>query len=182
MKKVLIFGSLIICLFGFAQTMKLTPDGFVDASDSSKKYVVIEFPNASQSELYKDALVMLNKKYRSSKDVLSAVEPESITIDAISSHPVHRTSMHSFTNRYNITISFKDGKIKVDAPSIQLYTYDYGKKQEMFLIGGFTIDGSSFGIYNKKGELKIEKAENDLNQFVNNFIADIKNIQSKEDW
>lgn len=173
----LMFGALM-----YGQKFQLTPNGFVNAEDNSKNYVVVDFPNKSKEEIYKKVSVMLNKKYKSSKDVISAVEPESITINAISAKKIRRTGMHSFDNRYNITLSFKDGKVKIDAPSFELSTFDYGKKQEMFLIGGFSLDGSSFGIYNKKGELKINKAADDLNTFANEFIEDIKNIEKQDEW
>lgn len=184
MKKINFLFALFCTTFMFAQNFILTSGGFVNKDDPSKNYVVLEFAGKTQSELYKNTLVMLNQKYKSAKDVISSVEPETITVNAIASQPIRRTGMHSFTNHYNVVLSFKDGKIKVDAPKFDLYTFDYGKKQEMFLNGGFSLDGSSFGIYNKKGEPKIEKAVEDLNSFANGFLEDLKSAQSKssEEW
>ncbi len=182
MKKISLLMALVMSAFVFAQKFQLTPSGFVNAEDPSKNYVVVEFEGKTQSELYKQVLVMLNKKYKSAKDVISSVEPETITLNAVAIKPIRRTGAHSFTNKYNITLSFRDGKIKIDAPTFNLFTYDYGKKQEMYLTGGFSMDGSSFGIYNKKGEVKIEKAVEDLNAFANDFIEEIKSSSQKEEW
>ncbi|WP_333662274.1 DUF4468 domain-containing protein [Chishuiella changwenlii] len=174
---ILLFSS-----FTFGQKFELTSTGFVNAEDNSKNYVVIESPGKTQSELYKQTLIMLNKKYKSAKDVVSGVEPETITVNALAAKQIRRTGMHSFKNQYNVVISFKDGKIKVDAPTFELYTFDYGKKQVMMLDGGFSLDGSYFGIYNKKGVVKIEKAVEDLNAFANSFVEDIKNAGTNSDW
>lgn len=167
----------------FGQKFELTAKGFVNSEDTSKDYIVVEFPEKTKEELYKQVLITLNKKYKSAKNVISSVEPENITLNAISASRIRRTNSHSFENKYNITLSFKDGKIKIDAPQVDLYTFDYGKKQEMYLVGGFSLDGSSFGIFNKKGDVKIEKAKEDLESFANSFIEDIKNgINSKDEW
>lgn len=180
MKKMLFF--LLLSAFAFGQKFDLTSSGFVNADDKSKNFVVLEFPGKTQAELYKNVMILLNKKYKSAKNVISSVEPETITIDAIAANPVRRTGMHSFNNRYNITLSFRDDKVKIDAPTFQLTTDAFGKRQEMFLVGGFSMDGSSFGIFNKKGEVKIEKAVEDLNQFANDFVNSIKESDKKEDW
>ena len=45
---------LVLCLpvAAHAQYFELTPDGFVNASDPSKKYVVLEFPDNDQKQAY----------------------------------------------------------------------------------------------------------------------------------
>jgi len=173
---------LLLSSFSFGQKFELTSSGFVNAEDKSKNYIVIEETGKTQAELYKQTLIMLNKKYKSAKDVVSGVEPETITLNALAAKEIRRTGAHSFKNHYNIVLSFKDGKIKVDAPTFELYTFDYGKKQIMLLNGGSSLDGSYFGIYNKKGIVKIDKAVEDLNNFANSFIEDVKNASQKSDW
>ncbi|MEE3726187.1 hypothetical protein V2H21_12620 [Riemerella anatipestifer] len=183
MRKILLFACLsLFSGVALGQKFQLTSTGFVNADEPSKDYVVVEFPNQNQETIYKKVLVMLNKKYKSAKNVISSVEPETITINAISAKKIRRTGMHSFDNHYNITLSFRDGKVKVDAPKFELTTYDYGKKQEMYLQGGFSLDGSSFGIFKKDGTIKIDKAVEDLNSFANEFIDDIKKADDKDEW
>ncbi|MCK0203363.1 DUF4468 domain-containing protein [Ornithobacterium rhinotracheale] len=182
MKKIFLLMCAITSFTLFGQKFTLTPEGFVNTDDTSKKYVVLEFPGKSQEELYNSFLINLNKRYKSAKNVISSVAPSIITINAKSANPIRRTSMHSFTNEYTETISFKDGKVKVDAPIFKLFTTDYGKRQEMYLKAGFSIDGSSFGIFDKKGKVKYEKAVEDLNNFANELLDYLKKSEEEQEW
>lgn len=57
--------------------MELKHNGFV-GNDSIKNFVVIEIPNTSKNELYKNTLVYLNNIYVNPQKVLIFVENESI--------------------------------------------------------------------------------------------------------
>lgn len=57
--------------------MELKHNGFV-GNDSIKNFVVIEIPNTSKNEIYKNTLVYLNNIYVNPQKVLIFVENESI--------------------------------------------------------------------------------------------------------
>jgi hypothetical protein len=81
-----IFAPLFFCLIlltSFSQSFKLTPAGFVSAADTTTTFVVIDAAGATQAQLYKKALLYLSSLYVSPKDVLSTVDNESITVNAI---------------------------------------------------------------------------------------------------
>ncbi len=81
-----IFLAITLCIvmgFAQAQTMKLTPNDFVDAADESKNYVVLNFPGKSQQELYKAVLKFANSVYNRPEKVITKVEGGQIVLDAM---------------------------------------------------------------------------------------------------
>ena len=82
----------------------------------------------------------------------------------------------------NIVIYFKDGKIRIDAPSVhsmichtlksnsgRYWTYYFYEKG----VGG-QLTGE-FSMFNKKGEVKNEFAVDGFNKFINSLTSDIVN-------
>ncbi|MGB4776136.1 MAG: hypothetical protein WBP45_13235 [Daejeonella sp.] len=179
---ILLFTLILIAKSSFAQ-FELTPNGFVDKSNKEKDYIVLNFEGKSKVDLYKKSLVFLNKLYVSPKNVISAVEGEAISINGVEKNSIRRTGMHRFSNNYTVSFEFKDGKIKVNAPGFKLTSFAAGHEQTLYLVySGFSIDGSEFGIYSKKGELKNEKAKNDLETFFNTYLTNLETeLNSKSD-
>ena len=178
MKKIYVFTTvcIIISIHMFAQDaiFKLTPEGFVSASDDQKKFVVLSFDGKSQQDLYKQTLVFFNTKCVSENDHISTVENESISISSYAGNTIHRNSMHVFDMDYTISFLFKDGKIRIDAPNFKLTTFT-DKLQTLHLVfTGFNIDGSDLGIYGKEGKVKSDRAITDLEAYFNAFVALLK--------
>ena len=120
-----LFLTILFCstlVFGQNKYFELTPFGFRNATDSTKDYVVLNFPKKTKAELYKRVLVWANKNYVTGKNVVSPVENENITINAYGEYDDDMTKSFGEPNavKYRINISFKDGKIKIDAPDFQL--------------------------------------------------------------
>lgn len=182
-KSIFILISVVTTLLQ-AQSFKLSPLGFVNAEEPSKTYVVLEFPEKTKEEIYKQVMFKLNKMFNSPKDVLSVLENESITINAIDSKRVRRTSMHSFKNRYTLTLEFKNGKMKINAPIFELTNYYSRGLQKLHLMyKGLSLGGENLSIYSKNGDPKRQKAITDLNAFANTYIEVFKETFSKkEDW
>lgn len=174
------------CSFSTAHAQfELTPKGFVDRSNPEKDYLVLTIDGKSKADLYKQSLIFLNKLYASPKDVISAVDGEVITINGIEKDAIRRTAMHKFSINYTITLEFKDGKIKATASSFKLTSYAAGHQQIMHLTySGFSMDGSDFGIFGKKGDLKYEKTKSDLENFFNIYLDNLKSHLNKpsQDW
>lgn len=179
---------LLILLFtvnSFAQEFKLSPSGFVNPA-TEKDYVVLEFPNKTKEELYAATLKELYGVFKSPKTVLSELDNETITINAIASEKIRRTSFHKYENQYAISLAFKEGKIKVSAPVVHLTTYNpKGELQQLHVAAqGFTMTGLNMGVYKKDGNVKYPKAVADLEGFANNYVTFFKNIfkEGGDNW
>lgn len=164
-----------------AQTFKLTPNGFMSASDPSKDYVVFEFKDKKATDLYKSSLLYFNSYYVSPKDVISTVDGESITINGYSEKAVRQNGTATpFDLNYTITFMFKDGKIRINSPSFRITT---GARKMYLVYTGFSMDGTEIGIYGKNGKIKLEKAIEDLENFFNTYVEKYnKGISTKSDW
>lgn len=99
MKKLLLLFIILTSLNGFSQKFELTPQGFVDSADHTKNYLVLEFPNKTKEELFKETMIYLNKSYFSPQDIISSVDKETITATTLSSHLI-RAMVSEFYNQY----------------------------------------------------------------------------------
>ena len=194
MKRILMMLCLIALITGnaVAQNFTLTSNGFVDNKNEDKDYVVVEM-DGTQADLYNKAKMYLLSIYRSPKDVLSEAEPDMITINGIEKDAVQKKALGmaavSYDMNYTLSIRFKDGKIRIDAPSFTLEDYKNGNKPIKMVLCGKSNGG--FGsevincIYDTKGKLKAEYAKEALEKYfdsyISNFITGIKN-KNTEDW
>ena len=162
----------------------LTPVGFRNSNDSTMDYTVLYIPGKNQKELYNSALLYFNKTYISPKDVISKAENQSITINGFAANAIHRNNMHVFNMNYTVNLEFKDGKIKMSAPSFRLNTFSAsGRPQELLIVSNNFLDGSYLGIYNEKLKLKSDRAKTDLENFFSSFKdALVRGINAKNDW
>lgn len=177
MKKFLFtFVILMMSLTGFAEEhiFVLSPFGMVTTNPKSPNYIVLDCPTLTQKELYEKVLLTIGEQFTSPKDILSTVEGKQISIICNIANGVKRTDFHSFDVSFKLVFEFKDGKIKVNAPSINRITTVTHKFQEMFIrkyITSISIgSGDEFSIYNSKGKLKLEKAKKTLENTVNNTV------------
>lgn len=165
-------------------SFELLPNGFVNSSDTSKSFIVIDVPSKTKNDLFKSVEMWVTKKYVSPQDVLSKVDGETITINGISKNSIHRNGMHVFDMNYTVNFDFKDGKIRINSPSFRLTTYSGLKRQTLHLVSNSSLDGSDLGIYNEKLKLKSERAKNELEAYFNKFIIDLNKFISdqEKDW
>jgi hypothetical protein len=117
MKK-LLFSLLLISAFANAQEteFKFTKDGFTD-------YVIGTVPNKTASELYKKTIDWVNITYKNPREVIKAqIENDYIRIEGFKSSMLCKKILLSNiceNGRYQIEISFKDGKYKFDVISFK---------------------------------------------------------------
>jgi len=100
--------------------MELKHDGFVSSADSTKNYAVLEYPKVSKADLYKRTLTYVNSLYQNPAKVISAVDGESITINALMTDIKTRLSWYKYEFYYNIVIQFKDGKLRFEPKFVEL--------------------------------------------------------------
>ena len=198
MKKVLfMLAAWLIYLSANAQ-FKLTINGFVDENDIEKDYVVYNFEGETQESLYTKVLKFINTSYKSPKDVINEVKPEMITISGfqescISIGKVKKVLGQSMSMtggddlQYNISIRFKDGKIRIDAPSFEC-TGKSGTKTSRLVLqgsnGGFGTEVRT-GLFKKSGEPSRENAIKMLEDFFNEFCKAIETSikdDSNNEW
>ena len=183
---------MFVCVNLNAQ-LKLTCNGFVDDKNKEKNYVVVTFDSLSQKKLYTEVLKFITTSFKSPKDVLNEVENEMITIRGVQLKKigigmrVGKAYTFVYDIDYNITISFKDGRIKIDAPSFECYGFSNGRKNSLVLQGGNSGLGGEFkkALFDKKGNPKEEKAIAQIEDFFNAFISmltDYIRNSSKQDW
>ena len=192
MKKFLLTSIALVCLFMNANAqLVLSPDGFISAADSTKNYIVVDM-KGEQADLYKQVKGAVLSMFRSPKDVLSESAPEMLTINGFAEDGVVIPKALGLKMTYdvNFTISFKfrDGKIRVDAPSFICKNTSMGDKTVELVLRG----GSNYGfgkttvnsIYNKKGDKANEKEKKIVEDFFNQLISKIIATASKqgEDW
>lgn len=172
MKKILQL-LLVLCLpaAAHAQYFELTPDGFVNASDPSKKYVVLEFPDNNQKQAYDKVdqyfQSVTGKTYdvvRVPNDRISATATTPITAQAgIFPRP--------YDTQYTLTIRFKDGRIRIDGPSIDQMSAEDGKLRLYPTEPQKGVDG--YFIFGKDGKVKNNPGKENLEQFFNDFVNEI---------
>lgn len=183
MKKLLVLFVILMSFKGFSQKFELTPKGFVDSEDHTKNYLVLEFPNKTKEELFKETMIYLTKNYVSAKDVISKVDNEVITINAYSSIPV-TVGFQKYTNRYTISFSFKDSKVKVDSPTVDLTYISNGNLYKLHISSEKTNIFND-RIYGKNNKLNYKRPKEDLELFTSQFILSYKLAMSdekNEDW
>ncbi|MBK8444233.1 MAG: DUF4468 domain-containing protein [Sphingobacteriales bacterium] len=166
---------------------KFTKEGFTD-------YVVISCEGKTQSDLYKKTIDWVSTAYKNPKEVIKAqIENDYIRIEGFKSNMLCIKSLgilHCFDVRYQIEISFKDGRYKFDVIRVEQYT-----APTQYLSGGwsdFPIDGDIGKIYFKEnGEIKstfksfpyaFHSTFNGLNKDLESFLKSELIPSKKDDW
>lgn len=138
----------------------LTADG--------KDYVVIDMPNKSKEELYKQTLAGVSSIFNSPKDVISKIENEEVAVFGIVFIGTGGFGL-KMSAHAKFVFQFKDNKIRINAPSIQ----------KIYIEGNGDFDSrlqfKSNGGFNPKKKLYASFHEN-----INNIL--LVSIKEQEDW
>lgn len=152
--------------------------------DSLTDYVVTPIENYSQAELYNKTLLWVMETYKNPDEVISAkVENDFIRIGGSSQNLFCINGLGAktcYVTRYDIDISFKEGKYKFDVTSLE---YLVGARWQKFPLN------DTKGLYNKKGELRVAYVHlpeiptyfNDLNSSLKSFILN-DSLNNKDGW
>lgn len=174
--------TILIFVFAFSFTsfaqdsiyFSLTTSGLVNVSDSTKDFIVMSFPEKSQSELYNAVLKYATTSYVSPQDVISKIENEVITINGVSVDLVY------FIINYTLIIEFKEGRMRIMVPTINKITGQFMSSFNVPLIG------QPVGIYNYKGKLKMGEVKSGIENLFNKMIKNIEdcviNTNKEDDW
>lgn len=172
-----------ICLFSVLNVSSqflLTGDGFVAVADKSKDYAVIDVPNTAQAKLFQKTKMYLNTLYNNPNYVTAEVENEQIAIDAIDSKEMRIIFVMNGPNlwqfEYKYIFSFKDNKIKFSPIFKSLKNTMNVSKIDLV---GAKVLGTTTGIFNKSGKCLKEKAKEDIEASVNNFVSKLTEALTK---
>jgi hypothetical protein len=181
----LIIVLLGVNCFGQDTTFTFTKDGFTD-------YVIGVAENKTEAELYKKTLDWISVTYNNPKEVIKAqIENDYIRIEG-SDNTFICTNMLGmklcYLSKYQIEISFKEGKYKFDVVNIQSYS-PASQSQSGYW---FNVEFNDTNVYYKKsGEIKspyknypllIPMTFNTLNNSLKDFLNSNNTSGKKNDW
>lgn len=188
MKKTLFIIMALLPMLAAAQTFTLTPQGFVNADDNSKSYVVVEM-QGTQAELYAKAKTAITSMWNSPKDVMSYNEPDIIVVNGFSSTAAHfrkwgRDNVAEMT--YRIQIQFKDGRIRIDAPVIGELIFAGGKGTMLIEAGNNSTMQHIVRAFEKNGKARFNDFNDNVQNYFNGLVATLvekmNNGASEDDW
>lgn len=185
MKKVLAFIVALLPLLACAQSFVLTPNGFVNADDTTKSYIVVNV-EGTQAELFQKAKTAVTSMWNSPKDVLSFNEPDIIIVNGVATDllSIKMIVTVPYDLPYRLQLQFKDGRVRIDAPSATK-AVNIERRSDLYLSAGKN-GAATFYFWNRKGELKQEKnkqkAEDYFNALISTIINKLKNGAAQEDW
>lgn len=180
----------------FAQYFTLTPKGFL--TENQAEYVVLDFPNVNQAELYKRVQRALVSMYKDPKEALSFIEGESITVngyqpDAISNKRRANAlavakATYKYDLSYSLSILFKDEKIRFNRPTFECRRWYEGGYKSNWATGWSYLSlvkekNNTAAIFSNKGELIAPDVVEQLNHYLNSLIKEILDkSQNTNDW
>ncbi len=166
---------------------KFAKEGFTD-------YVVTNCEGKTQSDLYKKTLDWISTTYKNPKEVIKAqIENDYIRIEGFKSNMLCIKSLGiltCFDVRYQIEISFKDGRYKFDVTRVEQYS-----SPSQYSSGGwsdFPINGDIGKAYFKEsGEIRsmfklypeaFQSTFNGLNKDLESFLKSEAIPSKKGNW
>lgn len=179
MRKILLF-VLFLSSVTYGQKIIVTPEGLKNAEDPEKSFIVILEEGKTAKQLFDSASKYLVKAYANPEQAIKAkVENEYIRFNTHA--PNFITIRNSFakvpiTADYLIELSFKDGKIKFEVTSIDMY--DKSGKFKLLFKGEGALSG--YYVYNMKDELKKPEAKTEIESYFNALISNLKENLKKE--
>lgn len=169
---------------------KLTHDGFRSLDD--KEYCIVQ-TEKSAIDMYNEVLLSLGRLANSPKDVISKVENKQIAINAY----LYGSTIFKFNGsktimnaHYQLTIEFKDNRVRIFAPDI-LGLYDDQFGNEILFICTkinrlYQVKNQSIFDYKTKAlrnEEQKNNLENSFNTLINSLLfSQYSNNSSNEDW
>lgn len=175
MKKALSIIVALLPLVAGAQKFTLTPNGFVNADDTSKTFVVVEM-QGTQAELYAKAKTAVTSLWNSAKDVMSYNEPDIIVVNGYSPtaanfHKWGRDNVAEMT--YRLQIQFKDGRIRIDAPVVGSLIFQGGMGTMLIEPGDNSTMAHIIRAYDKKEKPRYPDFNKNVEDYFNGLVASL---------
>jgi hypothetical protein len=187
MKKLLLGALLLLSVSIFSQStdFKFTKEGFTD-------YVVIPIDGKTQADLYKKTLEWVQVTYNTPKEVLKGeIENDYIRIEGVTKNGLCMKTLGLNTCnmvKYQIEISFKDGKYKFDVIKVEQYLnpsqYSSGGWSEVPIettVYAYKENGDIRNVFKQYPE-NLETIFNTLNDSLKKFITTNTTTTKTKDW
>lgn len=191
MKKLIILLAMMP-VFVNAQRFELTPNGFVDADNPEKSYIVIPFEGKSQQDIYNLALGAIGKIFVSPKDRVSNVEYSQININGILPNVTYISRIGlklPFDLYYNLIFEFKEGRMKINGLDVnKIVRVDHLGGEQFIFLSEVQIRRGIWDdkyIFYKNGKLCSKKYKEHIETAVNELVSGIISIMNEEkdsDW
>lgn len=152
----------------------LTETGLKPSGDPEARFIVIE-KAGSQQELFTTFKSFVAGYFVSPKDVMSEVDNSMITINGISTDDIMAKKALGYIQikmNYTIVFHFKDGRVRVDVPSINKMTGESSSTIWQLTLtkdDDYDLNYDRFVIFDK-GKVKAEPAKENIETFFNTFI------------
>ncbi|MFD2555276.1 hypothetical protein [Sphingobacterium tabacisoli] len=160
----------------FGQSLKITPNGFVDLHDSSKKYIILDFPNISKEELFKETIKYINANYDRPEEITNLLPEEQIVVTYFDLIKVNAGFLGGgsvdLQYYYKYDIQFKESKIRFE-PKFD-YLKDWDSNTVITLTGDKYFGSGATGLFNRKGKPTNDKMIQAVEDKTNEFIQSLK--------
>lgn len=184
MKNIVLLLVLSVTSFAFSQDtdFKFTKDGLTD-------FVITPVNGKLKSDLYRKTLDWVSLTFKEPGEVIKAtIENEYVRIEGFSKDLICYSYMgkRCGDTKYDIEISFKDGKYKFDVLSIS----EFNNMSKSIMWTNFEINNTA-SYFDKKGEVKssykfivnmVPEHFNNLNLTLKDFLTNDAVASKKTDW
>ena len=180
-----------LCIDTNAQELvhfEITSNGSFKTKEGNN-FVVVPFEGKTSDELYNKVKNNVMSFYKSPQKVMSENDGQVISIRAITIVAMKTVTMlpRSFDSYYNLVFRFKDGKVRVDIPTID---NDMSDHAGMLMPNSIpTFQSYCKDLFDKNGVVKPKRkerkdfTENSINSIINNLLGLTKaNVTSDDNW
>lgn len=194
MKNILLIGFLIILFTGHSKAQDNTSKIYLRATgftgiDSTKNYIVLDYPKVTKGDLYKKTLTYLNGIYNNPGKVITAVDGESITINAYNDQISQAGNLYRFPFTYNIIMQFKDNKIRFEPRIVEMKeVFTVNNKETPFYVNSAQspqpVEIHCIYLHNREKNTTFlfqKDLKNAIDKWINAYIAGI-NSALADNW
>lgn len=157
--KIILLLTLFVTFGAYGQNLepfKIQRDG-IFLTEEGKSFQVVEFEGKTAQELYDMVLLNAKRMFIPPKDEISENEAVNISIGWLFEIPRGVFSFDDYqtwTVRCYYSLTFKDGRIRVEAPRMDKYLVAKTSTKDISLLFGDAVNYC----YNKKGEINPKRA------------------------
>lgn len=149
--------------------------------EGEDNFYVVNFGRKNAHQLYMDVLSHIASIYKNPDYVTSKVEDRSVVINGyageIAYFKDHWGDYYSASFKYKLEFQFKDGKIRVNAPTTLEVYAEGSSKTKKFSECVYASDGLRYLFSTEKDNML-----NEINKYINSLITTIVYGSKDDDW
>lgn len=157
MKKLVLVTLFLFSLpyFVYCQYFELTPSGMKSLIEpEGADYLVLNFPDKSQSELFDAAHDYVVSSFNSAKDVMSESEPNVLSLKAAMPFKLSNGFVkYDAILNYKYNILFKEGRVRVEFHLLDFIVLPTNGNVPKFSFGLVRQNISMQGVFTKQGKI-----------------------------